>query len=256
MRYFLECSYNGSAYAGWQSQPNGTGIQTVIEEQLQILLRQPVEIVGCGRTDAGVHASGYFAHFDWRLPFPEHFPVRLNKLLPPDISLDAIHPVHPDAHARFDARQRRYKYHIHMRKDPLIGGPSWYYPFAHSPDVRLLNEAASLLLEYTEFAPFCKTGTDAKTRTCHLTESFWIADRTGSRLTYWVTADRFLRGMIRLIVGMCLRVSEGKLTIDDVRLAMDSQTLLEGSWSVPPDGLTLTGVRYPFPLPGPESILV
>ncbi|MEZ5032530.1 MAG: tRNA pseudouridine synthase A [Saprospiraceae bacterium] len=256
MRYFLECSYNGTAYSGWQTQPNGTGIQAIIEEHLQTLFREHVEIVGCGRTDAGVHAAGYYTHFDWPSPFPEHFLLRLNKLLPADIAIHGLHPVRQEAHARFDAIQRQYRYQVHLRKDPLIGVQSWYYPFAHQPDLHLLNEAARLLLDYTEFAPFCKTGTDARTRTCRLSESFWISDRTGTQLTYWVTSDRFLRGMIRLIVGMCLRVSEGKLALEDVRKAMDDQTLLEGSWSVPPDGLTLTGVRYPFPLPGPESILV
>ncbi len=246
MRYFLQLSYNGAAYSGWQSQPNSTGVQAVIEEHLQTILREPVEIVGCGRTDAGVHASGFYAHFDWPEPFPEHFLVRLNKLLPADIAIQAIHPVHPEAHARFDARQRRYKYQIHLTKDPLANAQSWFYPHGHQPRLHVLNEAAQLLLHYGEFAPFCKSGTDAMTRKCRLSESFWVSDRSGTRLTYWVTSDRFLRGMIRLIVGMCLKVSEGKIDLQDVREALDKQSLLEGSWSVPADGLTLCEVRYPY----------
>ncbi|MBK7342832.1 MAG: tRNA pseudouridine synthase A [Saprospiraceae bacterium] len=246
MRYFLQLSYHGAAYSGWQSQPNGVGIQAVIEDQLATLLREKVDIVGCGRTEAGVHASGFIAHVDWASAFPEHFLLRLNKLLPADIAVQAIHEVHPDAHARFDARQRRYTYQIHLQKDPLIGTRSWFYPYAHKPDLGKLNEAARLLLRYSEFAPFCKSGTDAMTRTCKLSESFWISDRSGNRLTYWVTSDRFLRRMIRLIVGMCLHVSEGKISLEEVRHAMDKQALLEGSWSVPPDGLTLCEVKYPY----------
>ncbi|MCF8237466.1 MAG: tRNA pseudouridine(38-40) synthase TruA [Saprospiraceae bacterium] len=246
MRYFLQLSYNGAAYSGWQSQPNGTGIQAVIQDQLHTLFRQPVEIVGCGRTDAGVHATGFFAHFDWPEAFPEHFHVRLNKLLPPDIAVQGIHPVHVDAHARFDARQRRYRYQLHLDKDPLTGGQSWFYPYGHQPDIHKLNEAAQLLLNYGEFAPFCKSGTDAMTRKCQVSESFWVVDRSGNKLTYWITSDRFLRGMIRLIVGMCLRVSEGKLDVKDVKKALDDQSLLEGSWSVPADGLTLHEVKYPY----------
>lgn len=246
MRYFLQLSYNGDAYSGWQSQPNGTGIQAVIEDNMQTLLRNRVEIVGCGRTDAGVHATGFYAHFDWTGELPEYFFIRLNKLLPSDIAIQAIHPVHPEAHARFDARQRRYKYQIHLTKDPLAGAQSWFYPYGHKPDLQIMNKAAKLLLQYGEFAPFCKSKTDAMTRKCHLTESFWVSDRSGTKLTYWVTSDRFLRGMIRLIVGMCLKVSEGKIALDDVKRALDEQRLLDGSWSVPSDGLTLCEVKYPY----------
>lgn len=246
MRYFLQLSYNGAAYSGWQSQPNGTGIQAVIEDHIQTLLRERVEILGCGRTDAGVHATGFYAHFDWPDAFPDHFLSRLNKLLPTDIAIQAIHAVHPEAHARFDARQRRYKYQMHLTKDPLAGGQSWFYPYGHKPDLGVMNEAARLLLHYGEFAPFCKSRTDAATRKCHLTESFWVQDRSGTTLTYWVTSDRFLRGMIRLIVGMCLKVSEGKIGLEDVKRAMDEQNLLEHSWSVPSDGLTLCEVKYPY----------
>ncbi len=246
MRYFLQLSYNGANYSGWQSQPNGMGIQEVIEDKLQTLLREHVEILGCGRTDAGVHATGFYAHFDWPEALPDHFLMRLNKLLPKEIAIQGILPVHPEAHARFDARQRRYKYQIQLTKDPLAGAQTWFYPYGHKLDLVIMNDAAKLLLQYGEFAPFCKSGTDAMTRKCHLKESFWVRDRSGTKLTYWVTSDRFLRGMIRLIVGMCLKVSEGKMTLNDVKRAMDDQSQLEGSWSVPADGLTLCEVKYPY----------
>lgn len=246
MRFFLELSYTGTRYAGWQAQPGATTVQETLEESLFTLLRHRPPVTGCGRTDAGVHARGYFAHFDMEEEPSEDFIYRLNRILPPDIAVHRLIPVHPEAHARFDAIRRRYCYRIILDKDPFLLHRAWEYPFPGAPDIGVLNEAASLLLRYREFGPFCKSNTDALTRVCHLKESFWIASADGRQLTYWITSDRFLRGMIRLIVGMCLRVAAGKTRLEEVREALDHQTLLHGSWLIPPDGLTLTGVRYPY----------
>lgn len=246
MRYFLELDYDGTAYKGWQSQPNGETVQETIERAMKILLSRQIVLTGCGRTDAGVHARGYYAHFDLDAPMPDQFPYRLNSLLPDDIAIRKIFPVHPEAHTRFDAIQRRYRYTITIGKQPLMRHHAWQYPFRGTPDMHLLNKAANLLIKYHEFAPFCKTNTDAFTRICNLQESFWIASEDGQVLHYWVTSDRFLRGMIRLIVGMCLRVAAGKTTLEEVAYALDHQAPLHGSWMIPPQGLMLTGVKYPY----------
>lgn len=246
MRYFIELSYDGTGYGGWQSQPNTNSVQQTLSDVLQVLLRHPVVITGCGRTDAGVHAEGYFAHFDTDRILPKDLRFRLNRLLPPDIAVHCIHSVHQEAHARFDAIQRRYRYRITLQKDPFLTHRAWSYPFPETPDIEVLNQAAQILLNYTEFAPFCKTNSDAQTRICDVRESFWIPSADGRQLIYYITSDRFLRGMIRLVVGMCLRVAAGKTSLDEVRSAMDQQSLLHGSWLVPPDGLTLLDVRYPY----------
>ncbi|MBP6184880.1 MAG: tRNA pseudouridine(38-40) synthase TruA [Saprospiraceae bacterium] len=246
MRYFIELSYDGTGYGGWQSQPNTNSVQQTLSDVLQVLLRHPVVITGCGRTDAGVHAEGYFAHFDTDRILPKDLRFRLNRLLPPDIAVHRIHSVHQEAHARFDAIQRRYRYRITLQKDPFLTHRAWSYPFPETPDIEVLNQAAQILLNYTEFAPFCKTNSDAQTRICDVRESFWIPSADGRQLIYYITSDRFLRGMIRLVVGMCLRVAAGKTSLDEVRSAMDQQSLLHGSWLVPPDGLTLLDVRYPY----------
>lgn len=246
MRFFLELSYHGAAYGGWQRQPNSSSVQAAVEDTLSVILRRQALLTGCGRTDAGVHAQGYFAHLDLDQAPPPDLVYRLNRLLPDDIAVHALHPVHAEAHARFDAIQRRYRYRIILGKDPFLPRQAWWLPQAESPDLRKLNEAASLLLRYHDFAPFCKTGTDAHTRHCDLRESFWLRSPDGRELVYWVTSDRFLRGMIRLIVGMCLRVASGKTSLEEVKNALDNQTPLPGSDSVPPDGLTLMEVRYPY----------
>lgn len=246
MRYFLELSYHGARYAGWQIQPGAVSVQEVIQGKLSLLCRADLAVTGCGRTDAGVHARGYWAHFDQDKPMPKDLLFRLNRILPEDIAVHRLLPVHPEAHARFDAIQRRYCYRVTLDKNPFLSDRAWQWPFPQPPDLERLNAAASLLLEYREFAPFCKSNTDAQTRICDLRESFWIPSADGRELIYWVTADRFLRGMIRLIVGMCVRVAAGKTSLAEVREALDRQSLLHGSWLIPPQGLTLTGVRYPY----------
>ncbi len=246
MRFFAELAYHGNAYCGWQRQPGQTSVQEVIEDALSTILQAPVEVTGCGRTDTGVHARRYFLHFDYDRPFPPAFLRRLNRFLPPDIAFFRLIEVAPDAHARFDATARSYEYHLLFDKNPFEQHTAYHYPFAAKLDLDQLQAAATLLLEYTEFYPFCKSHTDVKTMRCDLRRSEWLFDTDARRLVYHVTADRFLRGMVRLIVGMCLNVALGKTDLATVQEALDRQSRLPGSHSAPPQGLFLTDIRYPF----------
>lgn len=242
-RYFIRLSYCGTAYNGWQSQPHvgTTTVQGTVESVLSTLLQEQVNIVGCGRTDTGVHAKNYFAHVDIIKPMDgTNLVYRANKLLPEDIAIHEIIAVSDMAHARFDAISRSYEYHLHTAKSPFE--PFSYYYYYDKPNLEKLNEAAQLLLEYVDFTTFCKLHSDVNTMYCKLTESQWIQE--GDTYIYKVTSDRFLRGMIRLIVGMCLQVSRGKLTLEAVKHAMDHQNRLTQDWSVPAIGLVLCDIRY------------
>lgn len=244
MRYFTELAYNGTLYHGWQKQPNALSVQEKVEEAFSTILNTAIEVVGCGRTDAGVHASQYFLHFDFDREIPERFVGRVNLFLPKDIAIRKIFPVKEDAHARFDAIQRSYEYHIVFEKSPFETEITWQYYLAQKLDLGRLNEVASLLLKYQEFFPFCKTHHDAQTLECQLTRCEWVLDESNKRLVFHITSNRFLRGMVRLIVGACINVAAGKLAIEKVKAALDQQTLLEKSWSVPPEGLFLSEVKY------------
>ena len=244
MRYFLHLAYNGAAYAGWQIQPHAPSVQETIQRALSTILNTPIEITGCGRTDAGVHADHYYAHFDFAGTFPRAFQRRLNKFLPEDIVVYDLLALADEAHARFDATYRAYRYHLALEKDPFRIQTSTLFPFAEQTDPEKVQAAAALLLDYREFTPFCKTGSDAKTMRCELFRSEWTF---GPReWVYHIAADRFLRGMVRLCVGMCLNVGMGKLELADVQHALDTQTLLPKSWSAGPEGLFLTDIRYPY----------
>lgn len=243
-RYFIRLSYCGTAYHGWQTQANDAQltVQGVLAKALSLYLRTEVEVTGCGRTDAGVHARDYTAHID--VPALTDIPTllhRVNRMLPDDIAIHNVCPVHDQAHARFDAVSRSYEYHLHTSKDPFAI-QSFYYTYG-KPDVEVLNEAAQLLLAYTDFYTFCKTHTDVQTTLCHLTRSEWV--QSGDQYIYRVSADRFLRGMIRLIVGMCLNIDRGRLSLDGVRRALESRSRLPDDWSVPAHGLFLCDIRYP-----------
>mgnify|MGYP002400442411 FL=1 len=244
-RYFIRLSYCGTAYNGWQNQPHAgtTTIQSVIENALFTFLRQKVDITGCGRTDKGVHARDYIAHFDIA-PLDE-IPTlifRLNKLLPIDIAVHDIIQVTEDAHARFDATSRSYEYHLHTEKSPF-DIHSFYYTY-DTPNIEILNEVAELMLDHVDFTTFCKFHTDVKTMNCHITESRW--EKIGNQYIYRIKADRFLRGMIRLIVGVCLQVSRGKLTIEEVKTAMSEKRRTGQDWSVPAEGLFLCDIKYQY----------
>ncbi|MCU0348784.1 MAG: tRNA pseudouridine(38-40) synthase TruA [Saprospiraceae bacterium] len=244
MRYFSELAYRGTNFNGWQRQPNAPSVQQAIEEAMATILGSPIEVVGCGRTDTGVHASQYFLHFDLEGGFPKEFLRRLNKLLPPDIAIRSIFEVAPDAHARFGAVRRSYEYHIVLDKNPFGADTTWHFPFFDKLDLEKTQAAAALLLGYGEFQPFCKSNTDVHTMECTLFRSEWVHDKAGRRLVFHISANRFLRGMVRLIVGMCLNVGLDKVGLDEVRHALDQQVLLKKSWSVPPAGLFLTEVAY------------
>lgn len=246
MRYFAELSYHGGPFFGWQKQPNQMSVQEAIEQGMSTILGSPIELTGCGRTDTGVHARQYFAHFDFLGEFPEQFLRRLNKFLPAAIAFRRIFPVGPEAHARYDAVSRSYVYQIDLQKNPFRGDMAYHFPFFGQLDPNLLQPAADLLLEYEEFYPFCKSNTDTKTNRCQLSRVAWEYAPHEQTLTFHISADRFLRGMVRLIVGMCLNVGLGKQSLEDVRTALDHQTRLTRSWSVPPQGLFLTDIRYPY----------
>lgn len=245
MRYFIELSYNGTNYCGWQRQPHDMSVQQKIEESLATVLRKETPIVGCGRTDSGVHASQYFLHFDYPTPLPDNFMSRMNKVLPTDIAFYDLKAVADDAHTRFDASRRAYQYHIIFRKNPFHQQTKYFFPQWNKLHIDKMQEAASLLLEYSAFYTFCKSNTEVKTMNCDLMDSHWEIHPNGKGLTYHIAANRFLRGMVRLIVGMGINVGMGKLKIDTVRQALDRQERLTKSLSVPPHGLFLTEVEYP-----------
>lgn len=245
-RYFLECSYLGTEYFGWQKQPRQLSIQETIEDAFTTILGRKVEMTGCGRTDTGVHAKGYVAHLNFNGTFPPNFLRRVNKFLPRDIVIHHLYPVHWDAHARFDAYHRAYEYHLVFVKDPFKQNQAYYYAFAQRPDLERMQQAASLLMEYQEFYPFCKSNHQSKTTICDLRQSEWVTGEHPDHYVYHIASNRFLRGMVRLVVGMCINVGTGKVTLEEVREAMNRQNRLKKSTSAPPEGLYLTDIRYPF----------
>ncbi len=246
MRYFCELAYNGTNYFGWQKQPEQVSVQATLEAAFSTILRIPIDITGCGRTDTGVHASQYFVHFDFDGDIPVAFQNRINKYLPKDIAIRRIFEVEEDAHARYDAFYRSYEYHLGFNKNPFEVDTAYYFPLAKDLNVQKMQEAADLLLMYDAFFPFCKTKSDVKTMNCEMKRAEWILDEKAQKLVFHISANRFLRGMVRLIVGMCLNVGLGKITFEEVKAALDNQTRLKKSLSVPPQGLFLTEIRYPF----------
>ncbi len=245
-RYFIELAYNGHQYFGWQRQPEQITIQQTLEDAFSTILGQPFEITGCGRTDTGVHARQYFAHFNFDGKYPKGFLSRINKFLPPDIAVYRLFESSWDAHARFDAYYRAYEYHITFKKDPFRQHLAYQYSYPQRPDLDRMQAAAALLLEFETFLPFCKTNHNAKSMQCELKRSEWEVSNDGHDLIYHIAANRFLRGMVRLIVGMCLNVGLGKIDLQAVRIALEQQEPLSKSSSAPPQGLYLTDIRYPW----------
>ncbi len=242
-RYFAEIKYKGTAYAGWQIQPNDLSVQEVITRWFATLLKQDVEIVGCGRTDARVHASFYIFHFDAVLDEIQEFLFKINKALPKDISVSRIYEVRSKAHARFDATKRSYQYFMSLERNPFQEELLYHYPYGKL-ELESLNNAAKILLEFDSFFPFCKSNHDSKTYLCNVTESYWTANDQNC-LVYHVSSNRFLRGMVRLIVGMCINVAREKIQLEEVRNSLDNQSPLKDSWSAPAKGLYLSEVLYP-----------
>ncbi len=243
-RYLIELSYLGTNYHGWQVQPNAVTVQQLVQDTISKALSRPVEVVGCGRTDTGVHARQYFVHFDSDVELGDQFVRQLNFMLPADIRFLSVSQQANDFHSRFDADFRSYKYYLNFKKDPFREGQSYFFPWYKSCDEMLVREAAALLMEFDSFLPFCKTNNDLENYNCTLMESSW--DWRESDAIYTISANRFLRGMVRLVVGMCLNTGMGKISLDAVRFALQNQSPLERSWSVPADGLFLEKVRYPM----------
>ena len=246
MRYFLTLSYLGTRFSGWQIQPNAPSVQATLEAALGTLLRQPVEVTGCGRTDAGVHARYYVAHFDAEGELPATILNGLNSLLPDDIAVYSVLPVAADAHARYDAFERSYEYHIALRKDPFSTGTTWFFPQHRLLGFEKMQAVAELLPQYRAFFPFCKTDSGTEGYDCELKRAIWDHRPEQHRMVFHISANRFLRGMVRLIVGACINAGLGKIEPDDVRAALAGQKMLKKSLSVPPQGLFLTDVQYPF----------
>ena len=242
MRFFITLSFDGTNYHGWQIQPNSDSVQQRLQEALSTLLRQPVEVVGAGRTDTGVHARMMVAHFDWEeLIDGKQLAYKLNKFLPQDIAVQEVRLVDEEKHARFSATSRTYHYFIHMRKDPFQQAYSWQVPF--KLDFEKMNEAAKVLLEYKDFTSFSKVNTDTKTNLCDVKEAFW-EEIAPDRWRFTITANRFLRNMVRAIVGTLVEVGRGRLSPEDVRRIIEAKDRCSAGESVPAKGLFLVDIKY------------
>jgi tRNA pseudouridine38-40 synthase len=242
LRYFLELSYNGKAYHGWQNQPNAITVQEVLENALSTLLRTTIEIVGAGRTDTGVHALQMFAHFDCSSKLDiAQLKYNLNSFLPKDIAIQNIFEVKKDAHARFDAISRTYLYRICTEKDAFNFDKVYY--INNDLHIDKMNEASKILFEYNNFECFSKTNTDVKTFNCKIIKAEWV--KKNNELHFTIEADRFLRNMVRAIVGTLIRVGTGKLEIKDMHTIIKSKNRSEAGYSVPAHGLYLSKIEYP-----------
>lgn len=242
MRYFITLSYNGKNYHGWQIQPNGSSVQETIEKALSTILRTEISIVGAGRTDTGVHAKMMIAHFDTDVKFDaKELPRRLNCFLPSDIAIQKIEPVADDLHARFSATKRSYEYHLVTEKDVFCTETAYFYPGALDFDA--MNEAASKLFNYIDFTSFSKLHTDVKTNNCTIFEARW-EQISPSHWVFHISADRFLRNMVRAIVGTLLQVGTEKISIQDFRNIIESKDRCKAGTSAPAHGLYLTNVVY------------
>jgi tRNA pseudouridine38-40 synthase len=243
LRYFIKFSYNGTNYHGWQYQPNASSVQETLNKALSTVLNTTIDTMGAGRTDTGVHAKTMFAHFDFEGEFnSESLVHKLNSFLPKDIAVFAIIPVHADAHARFDATKRTYEYHIHTFKDVFLQDLSWYCP--HDLDTNVMNQAAAILLHHTDFQCFSKVHTDVNTFNCTLFEAHWKQEN--QRLVFTISADRFLRNMVRAIVGTLLNVGLHKIALADFTAIIESKNRSEAGFSVPAHGLYLTDISYDY----------
>ena len=242
-RYFIELAYNGSAYHGWQRQPNAISIQQVLEEALSKLKRESISLMGAGRTDTGVHARQMFAHFDVveEIANPQELVFLLNGFLKDDIAIKAIRRVQSDAHARFDATARDYEYHISTAKDPF-NAPLHYY-LKNSPDIELMNQAAKILLLHEDFQCFSRSNTDVKTFLCNIKNATW--QQEASSLLFSISANRFLRNMVRAIVGTLLEVGYKKREVKDIEKLIKSKDRGEAGFSAPAQGLYLSRIEYP-----------
>ncbi len=249
-RYFIEISYLGTNYHGWQLQPNATTVQQVLEDALKLLTGTIVKTTGAGRTDTGVHARHFTAHFDGDhsvFNTIDQCIYKLNCILPSDISVNGLYPVKPDAHARFSAVSRTYEYRISQYKDPFDTTLSWHY--FRSLDCNAMNQAALKLQEYSDFSSFSKLHSDVKTNICHIMEAYWHEER--GKLTFTIRADRFLRNMVRAIVGTMIEIGRGNIDIREFTEIIEAKNRGLAGLSVPALGLHLVDIAYPdLRLPG------
>ena len=242
MRYFVQFSYHGKRYHGWQIQPGAITVQEVLQDALGLILKETVQLTAAGRTDTGVHARAMFAHFDFFGEFEaESLRDRLNSFLPWDIAVHHILKVPAEAHARFDALERTYEYWVTRSKDPFLGDTAHYVKYPLNMDK--MNEAATKLVGYKDFECFSKSKTDVKTFMCDIRTAIW--NKEGDKLVFTITADRFLRNMVRAIVGTLIDIGMGKSALTDIPLILESRDRSRAGASVPAKGLYLTAIKYP-----------
>lgn len=243
-RYFIYLSYDGTNYHGWQIQPNGNSVQEEMQKALSTLLRKEIEIVGAGRTDAGVHARVMVAHFETEGEIDcKQLAYKLNRLLPRDISVDRVVLVEAEMHARFSAVKRTYRYYVHLHKNPFLRHYSC--ELHYDLDFDLMNEAAAYLLECSDFAAFCKVHTDVKTTICRVTEARWVNDGKDS-WHFVISADRFLRNMVRAVVGTLVDVGRHRITLEQFKAVVAGKNRSNAGESMPGNALFLEEVLYPF----------
>lgn len=257
MRYFIELAYDGLPFHGWQSQPNAVSVQSTIELALSKILRKPTSITGAGRTDTGVNARRMFAHFDVinEIEDSGRFLLSLNSLVGKDITIRNLIKVSDEAHARFDATRRTYKYFVSFNKNPFLKDFSWYSP--SSLDLSMMNKASQLLIKTKDFTSFAKLHSDAKTNFCEVKEAIWRPisnDREAydflgllnNGVVFTISADRFLRNMVRSIVGTLIEVGRGKISIEDFQNIIEDKNRCSAGTSMPPHALFLWDIFYPF----------
>lgn len=244
MRYFIEFSYNGSAYFGYQIQPKQISVQEELEKALSTILREPIKTTGAGRTDTGVHAKKMFAHFETDQLLPENLIYKLNSFLSENIAIKRIFKVDDDMHARFSATYRTYEYYISLEKDPFSKDSSWQYWRQKTLNINLMNEACKILFEYDDFTSFAKLHADNKTNICKIYKAEW--EQLGNQLRFTISADRFLRNMVRAIVGTMIEIGTGKIASQDLRRIIEEKYRNSAGVSAPAQGLFLVDVGYDF----------
>ena len=244
MRYFLKLSYNGAPFHGWQVQPNAVSVQSTIEEALSTVLRENISIVGAGRTDTGVNARQMYAHFDYDTEIPDFGKLinSLNRLVGKDIAIYDIIKVADDAHARFDATARTYKYFVTHQKSPFLYPLSWYCP--QCLDYEKMNEACEVLKRHIDFTSFSKLHTDVKTNNCRIDYAHW--QKEGEMMVFTITADRFLRNMVRAVVGTLVEVGRGKISVEEFEQIILKKDRCSAGTSMPPQALFLWKVNYDY----------
>ena len=245
MRYFIELSYKGTNYHGWQIQPDAISVQEEINKAISTILQQEIKLVGAGRTDTGVHATQMIAHFDTSSILSDQYVYKFNSVLPNDIIINSIEKVSENVHARFDAISRSYEYRILLKKNAFLLDTTWQL-HRKKIDIDKMNTAAKLLYEYQDFESFSKVKTDVKSFNCKIMKAEWTLE--DQHLTFHITANRFLRNMVRAIVGTLVEVGTGKKTVEDFKKIIESKKRSEAGASVPARGLFLTEVTYDFPL--------